>query len=89
MKPNPDKFTIWHGLLLGEGFTLLVALATTVVPSKTGSRFGIAGHFFDEPTFWQEFLVNLVFVHATFLLIAAVVAVWWWTIGSRRSKDAH
>jgi len=50
-KNEPVKITVWHGLFLGEVCALLVALATTIVPSKTGSKFGISRHFFDEPTF--------------------------------------
>lgn len=86
MKKEPERFTIWHGLFLGESFALLVALATTIVPTKAGSKYGIAGHFFAEPTFLQEFIVNLVAVHMVFILLALVVALWVWKSGSGGSS---
>ena len=76
MKNEPENFTIWHGLLLGEFFALLVALATTITPTKTGSKYGISGHFFEEPTFLQEFMVNLVGVNLMLLLLGIGIAVW-------------
>ena len=86
MKNEPEKFTVWHGLFLGETFALLVALATTIVPSKTGSKTGISGHFFEEPTFMQEFWVNLVFIHAILILLAVGIALWSWKTGANRSS---
>ena len=76
MKNGPESFTIWHGLLFAEFFALLVALATTIVPTKTGSKYGIAGHFFEEPTFLQEFIVNLVGVNLMLVLLGIGIAIW-------------
>jgi len=86
MKDQPEKFTLWHGVLLGEFFALLVALATTIIPTKTGSKYGIAGHFFEEPTFLQEFTVNLIGVHLVLVLLALVVVVWSRLSGSGESE---
>jgi hypothetical protein len=70
MKNEPERFAVWHGLFLGESCALFIALATTIVPSKTGSKTGISGHFFKEPTFIQEFWVNLVFINVILVLLA-------------------
>jgi hypothetical protein len=87
MKNEPERFAFWHGLFLGESCALFIALATTtIVPSKTGSITGISGHFFKEPTFIQEFWVNLVFINVILVLLAAGIAVWWWKTGSNRSS---
>ena len=76
MEKEPENSTIWHGLLYGEFFSVLVALATTILPTRSGSRYGIAGHFVDEPTFLQEFLVNLVFVNGVLIILALGLVVW-------------
>ena len=75
MKNDAESFTVWHGLFLGEFCALLIALATTILPTKTGSKHGIAGHFFEEPTFLQEFVVNLVGIHVVFILLGVVVVI--------------
>ena len=86
MKNDSESFTVWRGLFLGEFCALLIALATTVLPTKTGSKYGIAGHFFEEPTFLQEFVVNFVGVHAVFILLAVVVVIWCWKSGAGGSS---
>jgi hypothetical protein len=42
MMNRDERSTIRHGLFLAEVFALLVAVATTSVPSKTGSKYGIS-----------------------------------------------
>jgi hypothetical protein len=72
-------FSLWQGLLLAELTTGLIALAVTIVPSKTGSESGLSGHFFHEPTFLQELLFNLVFGNVLFVLLGIGIGLWWWT----------
>ena len=55
MSDRSERFTIWHGLFRGESAAVLSGLAKTIVPSKIGSREGLAGHVFPEPTFLTEF----------------------------------
>ena len=87
MKNEPESFTVWHGLVLCESFALLVALATTIVPSKTGSKNGISGHFFENPTFLQELMVNLVGINLMLVLLAAGIAIWVLKTRSKQSSS--
>jgi len=85
LKKEKKKFTFWHGLFLAEFIAILVGLATTIVPSKTSSDSGVAGYFFEEPTFMQEFLVNFLFFNIILILLAAGLTFWWWKTRSSRS----
>lgn len=71
-------FSLWQGLLLTELTAGLIALAVTIVPSKTGSESGLSGHIFHEPTFLQEPLFNLVFVNVFLVLLGIGIGLWWW-----------
>ena len=77
MSGQPQRFTFWHGLLLAEGAAVLIGLASTIVPGKSGSRFGISGYFFAQPTFVQELLVNIVFAHLVLLVLAIGIYLYW------------
>ena len=83
-KPEAKEFSFWQGLLLAEFVAVLVGLATTIIPGKTGAEYGIAGHFFERPTFLQEFLINFLFFNLVLVLLAAIVALWWWKTGPQR-----
>lgn len=83
MDRKKEPFTLWHGLLLGEAMALIIALALTIVPGKTGSDTGISGSFFDDPTFFEEFLINAVFSNVILILLVVIIAVWW----NRRGGD--
>ncbi len=83
MTQEENKFTIWHGLLLAEFTAVLISLAMVISPGKTGSGRGIAHHFFPEPTFWQEFLVNFILTNILFLVIGIAIALWIWQKGSK------
>ena len=86
MSGQPDRFTFWHGLFTVEFIAVLIGLATTIVPGKTGSRNAIAKYFLEDPTFLQAFLVNVLVVHVILLLIAVVIGCWvWWD----RRKATH
>ena len=76
MKNETESFTKWHGLFLCRFFALLVALATTIIPSKTGSKYGISDHFFEKPTFLQEFMVNFVCINIMLVLLVIGIAIW-------------
>lgn len=78
--------TVWRGLLLVEFTALLIALASTVVPTKTGSKTGISGFFFENPTFVQEFLINLVGVHLMMGVLALGLFLWVRLSSSSRSE---
>jgi hypothetical protein len=84
MADESKPFTVWHGLFLAEVLAVVIALAMTITPSKTGSDTGVAGHFFDDPTFVQELFVNLVISNVMMVLVAAGIALWWWKSGSDR-----
>ena len=64
-----------YGLLLAEFFCLLTALATTTIASKTGSTTGLAGAFYENPTFLQEFWVNLAGIHTVLGVLAGGIVV--------------
>jgi hypothetical protein len=83
---RPITFSVWHGLFLVEVIAVVIGIAMTITPSKTGSKYGVAGHFFDEPTIIQEFLVNFVSVNVVMVVLAVAFALWWWISGSRRSS---
>lgn len=89
MRNEAHSLSAWQGLILGEVVVVLIAFAATIVPSKTGSQHGIAGHLFDDPTFLQEFVVNLVGVHVVVLLLGAALAVWIWRSSSGESSSVE
>lgn len=76
MEPKKEQFTFWHGLLLAESAALLISLATILVPNKSGSDYSFADHFFDNPTFTQEFFVNFLMTNALIGLLAAFCYIW-------------
>lgn len=84
-KKEKKKFTFWHGLFLAEFVAVLVGLATTIIPGKTGSDSGIAGYFFKDPSFPQEFLINFLFFNMILILLVAGLALWWKKTGSGQS----
>ena len=85
-KKEKKKFTFWYGLIMAEFVAVLVGLATTIVPGKTGSDFGISGYFFKKPSFAQEFLINFMFFNIILILLAAGLAFWWWKTNSNQSS---
>jgi hypothetical protein len=72
------RLSLWQGLLVTELIAALIALAVTIVPSRTGSESGLSGHFLHEPTFLQELAFNLVFVNVVLVLLGLGVGLWWW-----------
>ena len=67
--------TIVKVVLAIEGMSLVIALATTITPSKTGSRNGFAHLFMDDPSFLIHVVVNFATVNILLTLLAAVFFV--------------
>jgi len=55
MTKQPGKFTIWHWIFLIEFIAVLIGIAMPITPSKTGSDFSLAGLFYKNPSFTQEY----------------------------------
>jgi hypothetical protein len=83
------SFSPLQGLLLVELTAALIALAVTIVPSKTGSESGLSGHFFHEPTFLQELAFNLVFGNVLLVLLGTGIGLWWWKTKPAGSSDPN
>jgi hypothetical protein len=77
MSNGAQRFTIWHGLLLAECATLMIALLMPVTPSKTGSKRSLADLLITDPTYLQEVVVYFVLTNILILIIGAIV--WLWT----------
>ncbi|MFC2134435.1 hypothetical protein ACFLTH_07435 [Bacteroidota bacterium] len=75
-KSGPENLTLWQGIFLVEFLALIIGLATTIVPGKTGSEVGISGYFFEDPTFLEEFLVNFVSVNLIIILLGVIIYFW-------------
>lgn len=73
---DPSVPPWWQIALAIEGVAAVIALATTITPSKTGSDWSFAELFFEAPTFLQEVAVDLVFVNL--LLLAIGVPAYWY-----------
>ncbi len=67
--------TMVRVVLAIEAFSLVIALALTFVPSKTGSRGGFAPLFIDEPSYLIQILVNFVATNVLLTLLAAVLFI--------------
>lgn len=76
MTSKKEVFTIWHGLLLAEVAALLISLAITLVPSKSGSDYSFADHFFDDATFIQELIINFLFTNTLIAIVAVFSYIW-------------
>ncbi len=76
MSNGSERFTIWHGLFLAEGASLMIALLMPITPSKIGSNRGIAELLIHEPTYLQEVLVYFIMTNVLLLIIAIIVWLW-------------
>jgi hypothetical protein len=88
MTDEAKPFRMWQALLSGEIVAVLIALATTIVPSKTGSDSGFAGRLFHDPTFAEEFLFNLTAVNIILLVLAIGIAICWNATEAKRSPGS-
>ncbi len=73
---QPERFTIWHGLLLAETAALATALLMPLTPNKTGSDSSLADLFFEGPTYLQEVLVYFILTNLLILILGVILAVW-------------
>lgn len=76
MSNGTQRFTFWHGLLLAEGASLMIALLMPITPSKIGSDRGIADFLISDPTYLQEVLVYFVLTNVLILVIGIIVWLW-------------
>lgn len=73
-----SSMTIIKVVLAIEGISLVIALATTIVPSKTGGRSGFAHLFMDDPSFLIQVVVNFAAVNILLTMLAAVFFIMVW-----------
>jgi hypothetical protein len=73
---DPSVPPWWQIGLFIEAAVLIVALLMPITPSKTGSDSGMAGYFFEAPTYVHEVLVGFVLTNALLLVIGVAVFVW-------------
>ena len=62
--------------LLIEAIALFIALIMPITPSKTGSDGSIADWFFKEPNYFQEFLIDFIFLNIILSFIAIGFFIW-------------
>ena len=76
MVEKPEKFTVWHGLLLAEGAAIMIGLLMPITPSKTGSDWNLAQLFISDPSYLQQALVYYLLTNLLLLLIAVLLLLW-------------
>lgn len=76
MTVGPEKFTVWHGLLLAEGAAALIALIMPITPSKTGSNGQLAELFIADPSYLHQVSVYFVLNNLLLLLLGVVSVIW-------------
>ncbi len=76
MSDQEEPFTIWHGLLLAEGATIMIALLMPITSSKIGSGRGIADMFIDEPSYLLEVVFSFVFVNLLLAFLGVLLVIW-------------
>ena len=76
MSNSPERFTVWHGLLLAEVSALSIALLMPITPSKTGSDRGLAHFIINEPSYLEQVFVYFVVTNLLMLLLGVAIAVW-------------
>ena len=87
MANEVEKFVIWHGLLMAEVAAACIALATTIVPGKTRADYSFADHFFQHPSFVQEWLVNFLAINIILIVLAVGIGIFWRkSIAARANK---
>lgn len=78
MNTEKEKFTVLHGLLLVESAALFIGIAMALTPSKTGSAYSLADHFFDNPSFLQEVTTYFLLTNIGVLFITLCIGIWYW-----------
>jgi hypothetical protein len=67
--------TFWKIFFLIEASLFAIALILPVTPSKTGSGKNLTEYFFDNPSYFEEVLFNLIFINIIVVFIALIVMI--------------
>jgi hypothetical protein len=78
MDSQGKKITVWQIILLVEIIVLLISLAMTFGPSKTGSDWHPAQLFFENPNYWQIILIYFIFTNILIGILALIAAIYFW-----------
>jgi hypothetical protein len=85
MEKENIKLTAWKIIFLIESAAVMIALAMTITPSKTGSDWSPVELFFENPSFWQDVLIHFIAVNLLIGIFALIFFLSLWIQKRRKS----